>query len=80
MKIELEPEQEELAESLIKQGRFASPADVVGASLELIQSEEEWKAYAQQRIDAGVAAMERDDFDPEGAIGMLFTRYKLTSA
>lgn len=41
MDIKLTPEQDQLLERLVSEGRFASPEDVVDASLALIQSQNE---------------------------------------
>ena len=80
MDIKLTPEQDQLVERLVSEGRFASPEDVVDASLALIQSQNEWRQYAQRRIDAGVEAFQFSDFAPEEEIDSLFAKYQRKSA
>ena len=80
MEIKLTPEQDQIVESLIAQGRFSSPGDVVDASLALIQAQTEWHQYAQRRIDAGVQAFQSDDFAPEEEIDSLFAKYQRKTA
>ena len=80
MDIKLTPEQDQLVECLVAQGRFASPADVVDASLALIQAQTEWQQYAQRRIDAGVEAYQSGDYAPDEEIDSLFAKYQRKSA
>lgn len=80
MDIKLTPEQDQLVERLVTEGRFASPEDVVEASLALIQSQIEWQKYAQRRIDAGADAFQSSDFAPEEEVDLLFAKYQRKSA
>ncbi len=80
MNIKLTPEQDQLVERLVAQGRFASPADVVDASLALIQAQTQWQQYAQKRIDAGVDAFKSGDFAPDEEINSVFAKYQRKSA
>jgi putative addiction module CopG family antidote len=78
--IKLTEQDQELVESLIAQGRFASASDAVSASLTLLQDEPAWRSYAQQRIDAGVRAAQSDDFATDEEVDGLFAKYQRKSA
>ncbi len=80
MEIQLTPEDQQLVDGLVAQGRFGSPAEVISASLTLMQSEAEWKKYAQARIDEGVAAAEQNDFASDAEVDALFAKYQRKSA
>jgi Arc/MetJ-type ribon-helix-helix transcriptional regulator len=80
MTIELKPEQEQLIGRLIENGRFSTAEEAITAGLDIIQAEEEWKTYAQRRIDAGVNAAAQDDFASEQAVDELFSRFERKSA
>jgi putative addiction module CopG family antidote len=58
MGVELEGENLKIAEALVASGRFESVSEAVHAGLEAIHEEEEWKDYARDRIEAGLADIE----------------------
>ncbi len=61
MTIELTAEDKVRAERLVASGRFSSIAEVVHASIAVVEEEERWKAQAREKIQAGVDAIDRGD-------------------
>jgi Arc/MetJ-type ribon-helix-helix transcriptional regulator len=80
MEIDLSQHDREIIASLIKQGRFESPVAAVSAGLSLIQDEESWRQYAQERLDAGAKAFAQNDFATDDQLDALFAEYVLKSA
>lgn len=58
MTIDLSPEDQKHAEALVASGRFASIEEAIHAGLQAVDEPEEWKDYARDRIDAGLADIE----------------------
>ena len=58
MNIDLKPEDQERLDALVASGRFNSKSDALHAGIEALQEDEEWKSYAQDRIEAGLADLE----------------------
>ena len=56
MTVELHPDDQTLLEELVSSGRFPSATDAVHAALAALEelTEEDWKSYAGERIEAGL--------------------------
>ena len=50
----LSPEQKELVERLVLEGRYASAGDAIHAGLKLLELELAWKADARKKIQEGL--------------------------
>jgi antitoxin ParD1/3/4 len=54
MNVSLTPELEKFVADTVATGRYSSASEVVRASLRILVEEERWKAYAQEKIAAGL--------------------------
>jgi len=62
MNVSLTPELEKFVEDTVATGRFNSASEVVRAALRTFEQEQDWIAYAKQKIAAGMADMEAGRF------------------
>lgn len=70
--IKVPPEFEELIDGLVSSGRYASPSDVLRASLTLLDQQERERASRieelRRKIDEGIAAADRGDVVDGGEV------------
>jgi len=57
MNVSLTPELEKLVADKVAAGRYASASEVVRAALRILEEEERWRTYAQEKIARGLADM-----------------------
>jgi antitoxin ParD1/3/4 len=80
MSVELEEEDLKIAEALVASGRFDSVSQAVHAGLEAIHEEEEWKDYARDRIEAGLADIEAGRTKPLDEVLAMLNSYNQKQA
>jgi putative addiction module CopG family antidote len=78
MSVELEEEDLKIAEALVASGRFDSVSQAVHAGLEAIH--EEWKDYARDRIEAGLADIEAGRTKPLDEVLAMLNSYNQKQA
>jgi antitoxin ParD1/3/4 len=54
MNVRLTPEQEELVERLVLEGRYPTVSEAIHAGLQLLERELAWKADARMKIQEGL--------------------------
>ena len=68
MNITLKPEQEQFIQSQIERGIFANPEQAIEAALRLLEEQsisyEQWLEETRQKVDIGLAQLERGEKFP----------------
>lgn len=68
MNITLKPEQEQFIQSQIERGIFANPEQAIEAALRLLEEQsksyEQWVEATREKIDVGLAQLERGEKFP----------------
>lgn len=76
MNIKLTLEQEKFIEVQVNSGKFASFEEVINRALKLLE-DEEWVEETRERIDAGLAELERGEWlDGEVVVGGILARFE----
>ena len=76
MSIELSSADQARLEQMVEIGRFETIEQAVHAGLEALFEDEQWREYAKNRIDAGIAAAANNDFASNQEVDALFARYE----
>jgi len=75
MEINFTPEEEHFIQQQLAKGKFASATEVIEAGLQLFKAEEEWKQYAQSKIERGLAQAEAGQLIPGEEIEAMLSEF-----
>jgi antitoxin ParD1/3/4 len=80
MTIELKPEQQQLIEEALQSGAYSNSQDVISQALEILHERDEWlianRDGIEQKIQTGLAELERGEGIPEDELDAYLTRLK----